>query len=62
MSTTKLSLENPNLKNSFQLLDYNNEELIDVPTILDNLVKIGYDQIHPELYDLFESLVEDKIS
>ena len=62
MSTTKLSLENPNLRNSFQLLDYNNEELIDVPTILDNLVKIGYDQTHPELYDLFESLGEEKIA
>ena len=62
MSETKLSLTNPNLKNSFQLLDYNNEDLIDVPTILDNLVKIGYDQVHPELFDLFESLGEDKIS
>ena len=62
MSTTKLSLSNPNLKNSFQLLDYNNEDLIDVPTILDNLIKIGYDQVHPELFDLFESLGEDKIS
>ena len=62
MSTTKLSLSNPNLKNSFQLLDYNNEDLIDVPTILDNLVKIGYDQVHPELFDLFESLGEDKIT
>ena len=62
MSETKLSLTNPNLKNSFQLLDYNNEDLIDVPTILDNLQKIGYDQVHPELFDLFESLGEDKIS
>ena len=62
MSETKLSQSNPNLRNSFQLLDYNNEDLIDVPIILDNLVKIGYDQIHPELFDLFESLGEDKIS
>ena len=62
MSETKLSLTNPNLKNSFQLLDYNDEDLIDVPTILDNLIKIGYDQVHPELFDLFESLGEDKIS
>ena len=62
MSEKKLSLTNPNLRNSFQLLDYNNEDLIDVPTILDNLIKIGYDQVHPELFDLFESLGEDKIS
>ena len=60
--SAKLSLNNPNLKYSFQLLDYNKEDLIDIPTILDNLVKIGYDQIHPELFDLFESLGEDKIS
>ena len=62
MSTTKLNLSNPNLKNSFQLLDYNSEDLLDVPTILDNLTKMGYDQTHPELYDLFESLGEDKIA
>ena len=59
---SKLSLNNPNLKYSFQLLDYNKEDLIDVPTILDNLVKLGYDQVHPELFDLFESLGEEKIS
>ena len=52
MATTKLNLSNPNLKNSFQLLDYNSEDLLDVPTILDNLTKMGYDQTHPELYDL----------
>ena len=57
-----LSINNPNLKYSFQLLDYNKEDLIDVPTILDNLVKLGYDQVHPELFDLFESLGEEKIS
>ena len=60
--STKLSLNNPNLKYSFQLLDYNKEDLIDIPIILDNLIKLGYDQVHPELFDLFESLGEDKIS
>ena len=60
--SSKLSINNPNLKYSFQLLDYNKEDLIDVPTILDNLVKLGYDQVHPELFDLFESLGEEKIS
>ena len=58
----KLSLSNPNLKNSFELLDYNQEGEIDIPSILENLVKIGYDQTHPELYDLFESLGEEKIN
>ena len=42
-------------------MDYNNEDLIDIPTILDNLVKMGYDQVHPELFDLFESLGEDNL-
>ena len=60
--SSNLSINNPNLKYSFQLLDYNKEDLIDVPTILDNLVKLGYDQVHPELFDLFESLGEEKIS
>ena len=60
--SSRLSINNPNLKYSFQLLDYNKEDLIDVPTILDNLVKLGYDQVHPELFDLFESLGEEKIS
>ena len=60
--SSKLSINNPNLKYSFQLLDYNKEDLLDVPTILDNLVKLGYDQVHPELFDLFESLGEEKIS
>ena len=58
----KLSINNRNLKNSFDLLDYQQQGEIDIPTILENMVKLGYDKIHPELYDLFESLGEDKIN
>ena len=58
----KLNLNNPNLKNSFELLDYQQEGQIDIPTVLQNLRKLGYDRIHPELFDLFESLGEDKIN
>ena len=58
----KLSINNPNLKNSFDLLDYQQQGEIDIPTILENMVKLGYDKIHPELYDLFETLGEDKIN
>ena len=58
----KLNLNNRNLKNSFELLDYQQEGEIDVPTILENMVKLGYDRVHPELYDLFESLGEEKIN
>ena len=60
--STKLTINNSNLKNSFELLDYQKEGKIDIPTILDNMVKLGFDKIHPELYDLFESLGEEKIS
>ena len=60
--SVKLSLSNPNLKNSFELLDYQQEGAIDVPTILENMIKLGYDKIHPELFDLIESLGEEKIN
>ena len=60
--SVKLNLSNQNLKNSFELLDYRQEGEIDVPSILENMVKLGYDRIHPELFDLFESLGEEKIT
>ena len=60
--SSKLTINNSNLKNSFELLDYQKEGEIDIPTILDNMVKLGFDKIHPELFDLFESLGEEKIS
>ena len=60
--SVKLSLSNSHLKNSFDLLDYRQEGEIDIPSILENMVKLGFDQTHPELFDLFESLGEDKIS
>ena len=62
MSTSKLTINNSNLKNSFELLDYMHEGEIDIPTILENMVKLGFDRIHPELFDLIESLGEDKIN
>ena len=63
--SVKLNLNNHNLKNSFELLDYHQESQIDIPTVLRNLVKLGYDKMHPELFDLFESLGDvgqDKIN
>ena len=58
----KLNLNNPNLKNAFELLDYQQEGEIDIPTVLRNMTKLGFDRIHPELFDLLESLGEDKVS
>ena len=63
--SVKLNLNNPNLKNAFELLDYQQESQIDIPTVLKNLVALGYDKIHPELFDIFESfgeLGQDKIN
>ena len=62
MSTSNLRINNSNLKNSFELLDYRNEGELDIPTILENMTKLGFDRIHPELFDLIESLGEDKIN
>ena len=60
--SVKLNLNNPNLKNSFELLDYQQEGEIDIPTVLSNMVKLGFDRIHPEIFDLLESLGEEKIN
>ena len=60
--SSKLTINNSNLKNSFELLDYRNEGELDIPTILENMTKLGFDRVHPELYDLIESLGEGKIN
>ena len=62
MSSSKLTINNPNLKNSFELLDYRNEGELDIPTILENMTKLGFDRVHPEIFDLIESLGEEKIN
>ena len=36
----KLNINNGNLKNSFELLDYQQEGEIDIPTILEDMVKL----------------------
>ena len=62
MSSSKLTINNSNLKNSFELLDYRNEGELDIPTILENMTKLGFDRVHPEIFDLIESLGEEKIN
>ena len=57
-----ISLNKKALKDSFDLLDYNKEGELNIPQVLENLVKLGYDKTHPELFDLFESLGENKIN
>ena len=57
-----ISLNKKQLKDSFDLLDYNKEGEIDITQVLENLIKIGYNNTHPELFDLIESLGENKIN
>ena len=59
---SKFQLNKLNLKNAFELLDYRQEGEIDIPTVLDNLKKLGYEKSHPELIDLINSLGEEKVN
>ena len=60
--TSVYRLNNQNLKNAFDLLDYNQEGEVDIPTVLENLQKMGYEKTHPEILDVINSLGEDKIN
>ena len=59
---SKFQLNKLNLKNAFELLDYRQEGEIDIPSVLDNLKKLGYEKSHPELIDLINSLGEGKVN
>ena len=59
---SKFQLNKLNLKNAFELLDYRQEGEIDIPSVLDNLKKLGYEKSHPELIDLINSLGEEKVN
>ena len=50
-----------NIKSAFDLLDYSQEGYIDIQQIIENLSKMGYDKLHPELFDLFNSLGDEKM-
>ena len=57
-----LSLNKKQLKDAFDLLDYRKEGELDIPEILNNMVKLGYNNSHPEIYDLIESLGDNKVN
>ena len=61
-STSTYRINNQNLKNAFDLLDYNREGEVDIPAVLENLKKMGYEDSHPEIFDLISSLGEGKIN
>ncbi len=56
-----LGINKQNIKTAFELLDYSQDGKVDVQQIIENLAKMGYDKSHPELFDLFNSLDEDKM-
>ena len=58
---SKLGVNKQNIKSAFDLLDYAQGGKVNVPQIIDNLTKMGYDKTHPELFDLFNSLEEDEM-
>ena len=58
---SSLEMNGNNIKSAFELLDYSTEGYVDIPKVIDNLIKMGYDKTHPELFDLFNSLGDEKI-
>ena len=59
---SKLEIDTSSAKKSFDLLDYKKEGIINIEEVLNNMVKLGFDQIHPEIFDLVESLGNNKIN
>ena len=57
-----LSLNKKQLKDAFDLLDYKKDGELDIQEILQNMEKLGYQNSHPELYDLIESLGDNKVN
>ena len=57
-----LSLNKKQLKDAFDLLDYKKDGELDIQEILQNMEKLGYHNTHPELYDLIESLGDNKVN
>ena len=58
---SSLEMNGNNIKSAFELLDYTTEGYVDIPKVIENLSKMGYDKTHPELFDLFNSLGDEKI-
>ena len=58
----KFEIEAQSAKDAFNLLDYKKEKEINIPEVLDNMIKLGFDRTHPEVLDLVESLGNNKIN
>ena len=59
---SQIGIDVQSAKNAFDLLDYNKEGIVNIEEVLENMVKLGLDKTHPEVYDLVESLGTNKIN
>ena len=59
---SQIKVDAKSSKDAFDLLDYKKEGIVDVEEVLNNMVKLGLDKNHPEIFDLVESLGNNKIN
>ena len=59
---SQIEIDVQSAKNAFDLLDYNKEGIVNIEEVLENMVKLGLDKTHPEVFDLVESLGKNKIN
>ena len=59
---SQIEIDVQSAKNAFDLLDYNKEGIVNIEEVLGNMVKLGLDKTHPEVFDLVESLGNNKIN
>ena len=59
---SQIEIDVQSAKNAFDLLDYNKEGIVNIEEVLENMVKLGLDKTHPEVFDLVESLGNNKIN
>ena len=59
---SQIEVDVKSAKEAFDLMDYKKEGIVDVEEVLNNMVKLGLDKNHPEIFDLVESLGKNKIN
>ena len=59
---SQIEIDVQSAKNAFDLLDYNKEGIVNITEVLENMVKLGLDKTHPEVFDLVESLGTNQIN
>ena len=59
---SQIKIDSKATKNAFDLLDYKREGIVNIEEVLSNMVKLGLDKTHPEIFDLVESLGNNKIN